>query len=345
MIESPSAVLAAFPGLRGAVADPVEVGNINRTFLVTAGAERWILQELNPIFVPEIHLDIEAVTAHLAAKGVETPRLLRTTTGDLWTVDTDGGVWRVLTHIEGVNHSRMTSTDLAESAGNLLGRFHSALFDLDHTFAAGRLGVHDTARHLAHLEEVLNGFPEHPGRGKAEQLAAGILAAARALPRLEGLPPRIVHGDPKLDNIIFTRGAEPICFIDLDTVGRLTIPVELGDALRSWCNTAGESSVAAHFDLRLLEAALGGYATHAAEHLTAVEVTSIPVAIETITLELAARFCADILEETYFAWDYHTYDAAWQHHAVRAEGQLRLAWAYGAVRKRAAEIVSSVLRG
>jgi len=342
MTDRTAEVLAVYPDLEGGVIERIEVGNINRTFSVSLGAERWILQRVNSIFVPEVHLDIEAVTAHLEAKGVPTPRLVRTRAGDLWTVDSDGEVWRVLTYIDGINQSRVTSTALAQGAGDMLGRFHRALLDLDYTFVAQRLGVHDTARHLSHLEEVLAGGGEHPGRIKAEQLGAGILEAAHALPSLEGLPPRIVHGDPKVSNIIFTPRGEPICLIDLDTVARMSIPIELGDAFRSWCNTAGEHATAAHFDLGYLEAGLRGYAAHAAGDLSPEEIAAIPVAIETIALELAARFCADVLEESYFAWDYHTYDAAWQHHAVRAEGQLRFAWAFGAVRGRVAELVGQV---
>ncbi len=342
MTDRASEALAAYAELEGGSIERIEVGNINQTYSVTLGAERWILQRVNPIFAPEVHLDIEAVTAHLDTKGVPTPRLVRTHAGDLWTVDTDGGVWRVLTYIDGVNQSRVTSRALATGAGDILGRFHRALLDLDYTFVAQRLGVHDTARHLTHLEEVLATTGDHPGRIKAEQLGAGILEAAHALPSLAGLPPRIVHGDPKVSNIIFSARGEPICLIDLDTVARMSIPIELGDAFRSWCNTAGEHATAAHFDLGYLEAGLRGYAAHAVGDLSPEEIEAIPVAIETIALELAARFCADVLEESYFAWDYHAYDAAWQHNAVRAEGQLRFAWAYAAVRGRVRELVGQI---
>ena len=41
-----------------------------------------------------------------------------------------------------------------------------------------------------------------------------------------------------------------------------------------------------------------------------------------IMLELAARFCADALTESYFAWNPNKFSSRSQHNRVRAEGQL-----------------------
>ena len=42
-----------------------------------------VLQRVNPIFSAEVNIDIAAVTAHLAAKGLLTPRLVPTRDGAL----------------------------------------------------------------------------------------------------------------------------------------------------------------------------------------------------------------------------------------------------------------------
>ena len=76
---SPASALRLLPG-----------GLINQTFLVEEAGRRAVLQRLHPIFAPSLHLDIEAVTAHLARKGLLTPRLLRTRAGELWTTDAQG---------------------------------------------------------------------------------------------------------------------------------------------------------------------------------------------------------------------------------------------------------------
>src|SRR5690606_31087248 len=77
-------------------------GLINQTYVVRDedGAPVAALQQLHPIFAPEVNLDIEAVTEHLAARGLETPRLLRTRDGRAW-VEHEGRVWRALSWIAG----------------------------------------------------------------------------------------------------------------------------------------------------------------------------------------------------------------------------------------------------
>ena len=42
-------------------------------------------------------------------------------------------------------------------------------------------------------------------------------------------------------------------------------------------------------------------------------------------MELAARFCADALHESYFGWNRARYDSASAHNQARVHGQLKLA--------------------
>jgi Ser/Thr protein kinase RdoA (MazF antagonist) len=319
----PARILQAF-ALEPTAWSAIEMGNINKTYVVRRGADRFVLQWLNPIFGPEVHRDIEAVTAHIEKKGLLTPRLVRTSAGLLWVEDDAGGVWRLMTFIDGEILSAGATPELCHAGGALLGRFHRAVADLEHTFSSIRPGVHDTARHLRHLDEVLRSHDQHAAFREVEPVGRKILAAAASLPALGDLPARIVHGDPKLNNIVFSRTGDARCLIDLDTLGRMTIPVELGDAFRSWCNPTGEDVLEAHFELKLFEAGITGYAVQTPGLLTAAEVDAIPAAIETIALELAARFCADALEESYFGWNRARFPRASAHHLHRAKSQLAL---------------------
>ncbi|MEE2751965.1 MAG: hypothetical protein VX519_11085 [Myxococcota bacterium] len=47
--------------------------------------------------------------------------------------------------------------------------------------------------------------------------------------------------------------------------------------------------------------------------------------VERICLELAARFCADALNESYFGWDASIAPGRGEHNLIRAKGQLALA--------------------
>src|SRR5437016_2069162 len=100
-ITPPSALLAVYGLDSDAVITALTGGLINQTYRVESGARRFTLQRVNPIFQPQLHLDIESITAHLVACRLPTPTLVRTTAGQLWTHDAEGRVWRLMTHLPG----------------------------------------------------------------------------------------------------------------------------------------------------------------------------------------------------------------------------------------------------
>lgn len=318
-------VLAAF-GAAGAGVRRIGSGLINQTYAVETGpAGRFVLQRLHPVFRPEVNEDIDAVTRHLEARGLVTPRLIPTRAGSLW-VEHDGAAWRAMTWVEGAGLDYLKNPGQAREAGRMLAQFHSAVSDLQHRFRGARIGVHDTARHLDNLRIALADHRTHARFGAVEPVAQQILAAAVTLQPLPGTPERIVHGDPKVNNILFAPdGSRAICLIDLDTLTHMALPLELGDAFRSWCNPAGEDRTRAWFSLELFEAAVAGYAIGAPGLATAVESQSIVTATQTIYIELAARFCADALNESYFGWNPEDFGSRSEHNQIRAESQLNAA--------------------
>jgi len=70
------AALGCWRELAGGSAKPLGRGLINHTYRVDTADGRYVLQRVSPIFDPAIHHNIEAVTARLAAMGMETPRLV-----------------------------------------------------------------------------------------------------------------------------------------------------------------------------------------------------------------------------------------------------------------------------
>lgn len=310
---------------------------INRTYLVRGdlgeGPRPMVVQRLHPVFAANVHLDIEAVTQHLERRGLETPRILRNKLGALWTLEESAtvagqapGVWRAISYIEGVTIHRSSDPAQLGSAAELLGRFHGALFDLQHDFVHLR-PLHDTAQHLQKLRAALASERGQQDE-QAGELGAAILEQARGI-RIDfsEFPRRVLHGDPKLSNLLFQPQA-PLharCMIDLDTLGRGFLAYELGDALRSWANRAGEDQLDADLDAEALRAILAGYARACPADLPSAEIGSAIDGLETVSLELASRFAADAILDSYFGWDATRYPSRRAHNLVRARGQFSLA--------------------
>ncbi len=306
----------AWAALRGLRVYPcVDAGLINHTLLAD-DPPRYVVQRLNPIFRPEVHDDIEAVTAHLAARGMVTPRLLRTDNGTLCATDDDGATWRVMNYVPGVTVHRVDSAARAHAAGALVGRFHAAVDDLDWDYHHVRPGAHDTELHMRRLDEAVRD-------GEARALADEILGAWSTWEGSLDLPLRHAHGDLKLSNLRFSIDGEGLCLLDLDTLSRQTLDVELGDAWRSWCNPVGEDAVEACFDLDVFAAAVVGY--QSARPLSRAERRALGGAAERIALELSARFCRDVAEDRYFGWNADRFPSRAAHNLFRARGQFNLA--------------------
>lgn len=318
---------------RFAVATPRSFGTglINKTFLVEAAGERAVLQRLHPVFAGSVNEDIDAVTRHLAGKGLLTPRLLPTDDGALFVDDQESGrPWRALSYIDGdsvdrIDTAPIAGTERARAAAALVARFHSALEDFDWQYRHVRVGVHDTDQHLFALDAALERHGAHRLWAEASALAAQILEAGAALPSFAALPARNCHGDLKISNVLFARGtSRALCLVDLDTLGCMVRPFEMGDALRSWCNPRGEDVDDADVDVAIFTAAVEGYAEGGGRP-SAAEAAALVDGLFAICVELSARFCADALNESYFGWDERRFPARGEHNLLRARGQWGLA--------------------
>lgn len=327
-------------GLADATVSAIGSGLINRTFeVVDAGGHRTILQQVNGLFDAGIHHNIVAVTEHLACKGVATPRLLRTRAGVPW-AEHEGRIWRLQSAIEGVSFDALAGAEQARAAGEFVGRWHAALDDLEHEFVAQRVGVHDTPRHLGKLREAVESCAEHPLHAEVAPLAEQLLAAAEALEPMPDTPERVAHGDLKINNLMFA-GERAIALVDLDTVAPMILGFELGDAWRSWCNRATEDEPEARFDLGLFEASLAGWKAGYAPALAPEQRRALVLGPEWISLELACRFAADALFESYFGWNANKFASRGEHNLTRARGQWSLHRAVLATRSRREQLLDA----
>ena len=229
-------------------------------------------------------------------------------------------------HLGGVSFKRVQSQAQVHSAGHLVGRFHAALSDFDAALAPMGIPYRDTPHYLNALRESVRTHSGHRLVAEMRPLCDRILAAFDELGAAVSTPECVIHGDLKLQNLLFESLEAPgrdraFALVDMDTLMRAPLWVELGDAWRSWCNPSGEDQETATFDLSIFEASLSGFVAGLGRELTADERASLLTAPERVTLELCARYVTDALEETYFGWDAKRFASRGEHNATRALGQ------------------------
>jgi len=324
---------------------PLGNGNVNATWQVETEAAdgrrcRLVLQRLNTrVFArPELVMaNIRRLGEHLDQGAVaaipgrwEWPRVIARRTGEHPWLEQGGAVWRMLSFIE---HARtletISSRDQALQVGRALGCFHTLIHDLPAAELADTLeGFHVAPRYLTQFERVLQ-RTQVPFSPQAQHCLAFIRDREAFLPVLERacqagrLTPRPIHGDPKLNNILFdAHSGEAIALIDLDTVKPGLIHYDIGDCLRSGCNRLGEESRdwrSVHFDLELCEAILQGYIAIAHRFLSEADYHHIAASIRLLSLELGLRFFTDHL-----AGDVYFRTSRPRHNLERALVQFRL---------------------
>lgn len=337
---------------------PYGNGTINETYLVITkngkvNERSYILQKLHPFFrVPLLLLyDLEAVTDRLHHKGIITPKLIKTRHGDPGYFQAINGIapdcgsdcWRMLTFIPGKTVDRVADPEMVRNAAQLLGRFHAALADFDYQPVHILPDFHNFSVKISKMLQIVQAGQGTSKYDALRWLSDEIHHAYNRMTKMDQLlPDRIIHGDLKISNVRFDReGKQAIALIDLDTLARHKIVIDLGDAIRSWCNPAEEDDERhTNFDLKLFTSFIVGY-FETAEFLTQEEANAIIEGTELIILELAARFIADAFNESYFRLNTKRYPSLYEQNRAKTRAQMKLYFDLMEKKKKAARIVKA----
>ncbi len=330
-----------FAGGRPLSLQRIGAGLINDSFLVIlqtdGGQRRAVLQRINGAVFrhpPQVMANMEKVLAHFArlrAAGADTldmPTLYHADDGLPYVRDDAGDIWRLMSYLEHTSGlQRLSEPQQARAIGSALGRFHRAMTSLD---AAGLYdtlpGFHVTPAYLASYDAgpqvaAAAGEDEHFCAAMIEDGRAQAGVLQRALTAGE-LPPRVMHGDPKVNNFLFsTDHSRAVSLIDLDTVKPGLFHYDIADCIRSACNPAGEDAGGEPPALRMdfCRALLSGYLQAVGALLNGNELRYLAPAIVLMPYELGLRFFQDHLQgDRYFKVKFRG------HNLQRAQNQLRL---------------------
>lgn len=313
----------------GAVRDMrlVTVGLIHQTFTLKTDRGQYIMQRLHPVLSSQkVADDFFAVTGHARTHGFPSPQCVLTKRGQILAKG-GGHVWRLQTKLPGRTIETIKDVATAREAGRMYGQFHRAMDSIKYRFTSP-LKLHETEKIFTKFKKIARAHTRDP---LMEPVRWEVEFLLKMFPKFflpKGLPRRVIHGDPKASNVLFTPpakggsgGVRASAIIDLDTCNRHTILVELGDAFRSWCGKR-EDDPKNSFSLPLFRAAWSGYQRGAGRFLTKREIALVPKAIGTITLELATRFLTDYFEDSYFGYDAARYPSRRAHNLARCRGQI-----------------------
>ncbi|HAL49960.1 MAG: homoserine kinase [Candidatus Uhrbacteria bacterium GW2011_GWD1_41_16] len=297
----------------------ISSGLIHQTYKIKTEIGDFIFQKLHKsLSSSAIAQDFFNVTEHLASVGCTAPRSIRTKADEV-TLKMGDEVWRMQTAIIGETFDRISNSEIAWEAGKMLAQFHNALHNFQKPFESDFV-LHNTQKELQALEESLESSSSELKTDEVLELGRLILLNAKENLLPIDLPIWVIHGDPKVSNILFADGKAQ-AIIDLDTCQRSSVLLDLGDAFRSWCRE-GEGQDSA-FSIKLFHDSWRGYRAHA-PGLSQVEVGLVLQAIKLITLELSARFLTDYFQDFYFSWDSEKFPSRRAHNLERAKGQFAL---------------------
>ncbi len=342
--------------LNGQIVDVQQYGsgNINSTFLVTLDTQPpFILQRLNTkVFCqPELVMSNICVLSNYVCQQLEQfalpsnrrwlmPQVLFTCAKQNHWIAEDNSFWRAMSFID---HSQSFDTiqDIQHGyeIGYGLGMFHRLISNLPAKQLADTLeGFHITSRYLQHYNQVIavNQIESSPEIRYCRKFISDRLNLAHVLENAQAsgkLGLRIIHGDPKINNIMIDCSTQQaVAMIDLDTVKPGLIHYDIGDCLRSGCNSRGEETDAwseVTFEPELAQAILRGY-LEAAQFLTKHDYEYIYDSIRLLAFELGLRFFTDYLEGNVYFKANHA-----EHNLARALVQFKLT---ESIEKQEAEI-------
>ena len=320
--------------------ESIKNGNINVTYKVIyrrsdQSLKAYIFQKINThVFKQptDIMRNIDLVTTHIRKKYDKIPTLHfhHTKSGDNFLYDSDGSFWRVMNYIDSVTFNTCDDLEVVRNTGLAFGRFQMQLADFDGSQLYETIpNFHNTRMRIDAL--LKNAKADPVGRVSEASAELEYIASVRerAIELSEKfysgmLPVRVTHNDTKCNNVLFDRETKlPLIVIDLDTVMSGMSMYDFGDAARFIANTSVEDEedlTKVSFNVDAFKALAEGYIGELIGHVTDEEITSLPLATFSITVELAARFLDDyIVGDTYFKIRYP------KHNLVRARCQLKLA--------------------
>lgn len=289
---------------------PYGTGIINKTYLIkTQDNKKYILQKVANTMgdIDVLMTNIQNVADFLSKKDVCTLNLVKTTQNNPY-LCVDERRYRMYQFIDGQILKRLDFFE-AKRAGCSIAKFSRALSDFPaDTLVPTIKDFHNTAKIYDNFIQKINTC-NTPRKNIAKPWIDYLISQNHYVDKInhliaQGLPTRVIHGDTRLNNLIFAD--EDVCLIDFDTIMQGKLCYDFGDAVRDICNTVDMDAPKENvgFDTNCYIGLASGFLS-VWNNLSPLELASLFVSPMLVTYELSLRFLTDYLDDDkYFGTSY-----------------------------------------
>ncbi|MBR9923005.1 MAG: aminoglycoside phosphotransferase family protein [Bacteroidetes bacterium] len=307
-------------------------GHIHQSLYVSLPSGEWVIQGLNTHIFPDIQQlmkNFGLIRRHLRTKDFPylIPEYVPWADGEMLTAtirpDQSGLIyWRIMPYFKGMK-LKMAPANEADvaAAGRAIGMLSRYLSDLNpRQLGAAIPRFFDPQNWYTQFEEALK-MASAERKAKATGLIRA-LQEGEAYAAPVKVPVRVIHGDAKIPNFLYTGQGELRVILDWDTAMPATVLDEFGYLARSLISRKAEDDpdpTGGYLNPAYLEILLKTFRETAGDALSQTESDQLIRGVKRTIWLQAVRFLADYLGgDQYYPVEYS------EHNLVRAQNQFGL---------------------
>lgn len=299
----------------------LKAGSINETYKIRVNKKPYILQKLNTeIFEKNVIEDMIQVTDYLNLNDIKVPNLLETKKGTKFVQTPEGEMYRIYSYLYGETPNKFEiSNNNLKSLGVYLAEVHKALERLDYKPKHKIENFHNTQHYIEKIKTIVDKFDEDD-----KEVVQAMIDTYQTINKDFLNDNQIIHGDPRIENILYDKKLNEYSLIDFDTVMKGSKFIDIGDLCRSLFISEDLDEIS--YQRKLHEKFIIGYyismtkGTQKIERISKQDFMKQCIdATMLISLELSIRFYIDVIEDCYFGFNSEKFKSRKEHNLVRAQ--------------------------
>jgi len=286
-------------------------GSINTTYKIKINNTDYVLQKLGNIFNEDVIIDMINITEYLKKNKFIVPELISSKKNNKY-IKINDDIFRIYKFIDGVIPNKLLMNENQfYDLGKYLNKFHNILSNFKYNPLHKIPNFHNTEMYIKKILSLTNKFNDNDKNNILEMITYYNNTNKDFL-KLQ----QIIHGDTKIENIIYNELNNSYNLIDYDTIMLGSIYIDIGDMIRSFFINSELTQI--FFDKNKILYFVKGYYENY-KNITYNDFLKNCICItKIITLELSIRFFIDIIEDYYFGFNKDLFNNRKEQNIIRA---------------------------